>query len=201
VTRYLCNLGQRQVNVENDRIIVAVKQWVDSMVVGLNLCPFAKRELTADRVRFSHTEARTEERLLVALEAELERLTSDASVETTLLIHPQVLSVFDDYNQFLNYADGLLVQMRLDGVFQIASFHPNYQFDGTDPDAAENYTNRSPYPLLHLIREESLERAVAGFPHADQIPARNIKLMNELGRDKLRALLQACLAPAGKNPL
>lgn len=177
-------------------MIATVKQWVDTVVVGLNLCPFAKRELIADRVRFSPTEATTEEQLLVALEAELELLAGDSSVETTLLIHPQVLLDFDDYNQFLNYADGLLVQMRLDGIFQIASFHPNYQFDGTDPDDAENYTNRSPCPLLHLIREESLERAVAGFPHADQIPARNIELMRELGRDKLRILLQGCLAPA-----
>jgi len=169
-------------------------------VVSLNLCPFAKRELTANRVRFSLTEATSEEQLLVALETELDLLSSDATVETTLIIHPQVLLDFGDYNQFLNDADGLLVHMNLEGVFQIASFHPNYRFEGTDPGDAENYTNRSPYPLLHLIREASLERAIAGLPHADQIPARNIKLMNELGGDKLQLLLQACLTDTEKSP-
>ncbi|MCH7853896.1 MAG: DUF1415 domain-containing protein [Proteobacteria bacterium] len=185
--------------MEDDTVIQAVKQWLESVVVGLNLCPFAKRELAKNRIRFSVTEAKTEEQLLTALETELELLSSDSCIETTLLIHPRILANFDDYNQFLNYADGLLVQMKLEGIYQIASFHPNYQFDGTGPDDSENYTNRSPYPLLHLIREESLERAIADFPDADQIPARNIKLMHRLGRDKLQALLQSCLEGAEKS--
>lgn len=185
--------------VEDDRVIAAVRQWVESVVVDLNLCPFAKRELVKNRVRFSVTEATTEERLLTELEAELQRLTCDSSIETTLLIHPNVLADFFDYNQFLNYADGLLVQMKLEGVYQVASFHPNYQFGGTDPEDAENYTNRSPYPLLHLIREESLERALADFPDANQIPVRNIELMNSLGCDQLQALLQSCLEGAEKS--
>ena len=166
---------------------------MESVVVDLNLCPFAKRELVKSRVRFTVSEAISEEALLIALEAELELLSDDPSVETTLLIHPMVLAEFGDYNQFLNHADGLLTQMRLEGIYQIASFHPNYQFGGTDPDDAENYTNRSPYPLLHLIREESLERAIAGFPGVEQVPARNIELMNSIGSEKLQALLRACL--------
>lgn len=170
-----------------------MRRWVESVVVDLNLCPFAKRELVRNRIRFSVTEATAEEDLLIVLESELELLSSDPSVETTLLIHPDVLQDFYDYNQFLDYADGLLVQMKLEGVYQIASFHPHYQFGGTDPDDVENYTNRSPYPLLHVIREESLERAIAEIPNADQIPARNIELMQSLGQDKLQALLQACL--------
>lgn len=184
---------------EDDKVIGAVRQWVDTVVVDLNLCPFAKRELLKNRVRFAATESTTEERLLTALEAELELLNDDSSIETTLLIHPQVLQDFDDYNQFLNFADGLLTQMKLEGVYQIASFHPHYQFGGTEPDDVENYTNRSPYPMLHLIREESLERAIADFPDVEQIPARNIELMNSLGKDKLQALMQACFDGADRK--
>ena len=175
-----------------NNVVAAVRRWVETVVVELNLCPFAKRELVNHRVRLAQTDATTEEQLLTALAAELELLNSDESVETTLLIHARVLQDFFDYNQFLNLADGLLVQMNLEGVYQIASFHPEYQFGGTDPADAENYTNRSPYPLLHVIREESLERAVAEFPDVEQIPARNIELMNSLGKDKLAALLRSC---------
>ena len=161
-------------------------------MVGLNLCPFAKRELVRNRVRFSVTEATTEEQLLVDLQAELELLDSEEGVETTLLIHPGVLQDFYEYNQFLNYTDSLLAQMGLEGVYQVASFHPDYQFAGSGPDDVENYTNRSPYPLLHLIREDSLERAIANYPDSDQIPGRNMELLKSLGRDKMQALLQAC---------
>jgi hypothetical protein len=167
--------------------------------VGLNLCPFAKRELVKNRVRFAVSEAITEEQLLLALQVELEHLNRDSSIETTLLIHAKVLQDFYAYNQFLGDADRLLVQMQLDGVYQIASFHPDYQFGGTDPDDSENYTNRSPYPLLHLIREESLTRVIADFPDADQIPAHNVELMNRLGKDKLQALLQACFSDDEKR--
>lgn len=179
-------------NLKYEEVIEAVRRWVESLVVGLNLCPFAKRELVKNRVRYAVTEAVTEEQLLLDLQFELELLNRDDAIETTLLIHPGVLQEFYDYNQFLNYADSKLAQMGLNGVYQIASFHPDYQFGGTQPDDAENYTNRSPYPLLHLIREESLERAIANYPDSDQIPGRNIALLNGLGRDKIRALLQAC---------
>ena len=160
--------------------------------MDLNLCPFAKRELVKNRVRFAVTQATTEEQLLTALQTELELLSRETSIETTLLIHPNVLHDFYDYNQFLSYAEELLVEMKLEGVYQIASFHPDYRFAGTEPADAENYTNRSPYPLLHLIREESLERAIAAYPDVDTIPLRNTELMNTLGEDKLQQLLQAC---------
>lgn len=182
--------------MDDDSVVRAVRQWVDSVVVGLNLCPFAKRELVNKRVRFSQAEATTEEQLLVALEAELELLNDDPSIETTLLIHAKVLQDFSDYNQFLNLADGLLAEMKLDGVYQVASFHPDYQFGGTDPSDAENYTNRSPYPLLHIIREESLERVIADYPNVEQIPARNIELMNELGSDKMAEIMRSCFDAA-----
>jgi len=178
---------------DNNQVAAAVRQWVDTVVVGLNLCPFAKRELDKDRARFVVSDAITEQGLLVDLEAELDLLEKDASIATTLLIHPRVLETFYEYNQFLNYAEGLLQQMELDGVYQIASFHPDYQFGGTEPDDAENYTNRSPYPVLHLLREESLDRVLESTEYAEQIPKRNIKLMNTMGSTELSALLNACL--------
>jgi len=176
----------------HDKVIRSVQNWVESFVVELNLCPFARDVLADNRVRFTVTAAATEEHLLTALQVELELLNRDPSIETTLLIHPGVLQAFYDYNQFLDSADQLLLQMKLEGIYQLASFHPDYQFGGTDPDDVENYTNRSPYPVLQLLREASLERALAGFPDADQIPARNIALMNSLGKEKLDVLTQVC---------
>lgn len=183
--------------MQNEKVVRSVQQWIESLIVGMNLCPFAKRELVKDRVRFATTTSTTEEQLLMALKAELELINTDPCIETTLLIHPDLLQDFDDYNQFLGYADSLLVEMGFEGIYQIASFHPDYQFGGTEPDDAENYTNRSPYPLLHLLREASLERAIADYPDVDQIPARNIALMNDTGQPKLKALLKSCLQTMG----
>ena len=179
-------------------VIRAMRHWLKSVVIDLNLCPFAGRELLANRVRFEVTDATTEEQLLLALELELELLDDDISIETTLLIHPKVLEDFQDYNQFLNNADALLVEKKLEGIYQIASFHPDYQFTGTESGDVENYTNRSPYPLLHILREDSLEQAIAGYPDIDDIPTRNIELMNSLGRTKLEILMKACFKVAGQ---
>jgi hypothetical protein len=187
--------------LKDSEITGSVRRWVESFVVDMNLCPFAKRELINNRIRFALTAAQTEEELLTALQAEFELLDSDTSIETTLLIHAKVLQDFYDYNQFLDYAEKLLLQMGLEGIYQIASFHPHYQFGNTDPDAAENYTNRSPYPMLHIIREESIARAIADSPNLDQVPARNIALMNQLGKDRLRALMQACITGDGQANL
>lgn len=161
--------------------IEKTRDWVESFVVGLNLCPFAKKELVNDLIRFRLTNARTDIDLLVELKEELELLQGNLSIETTLLIHPSVLNDFAEYNQFLGHADQLLITLNLEGVFQIASFHPDYQFVDTDPDDAENYTNRSPFPMLHLLREESLEKAIEHYDDVDLIPARNIAKMNEIG--------------------
>jgi uncharacterized protein len=178
--------------LENEKIITSVQRWVESVVVGLNLCPFAKREIVKNRVRYCVTDAITEEQLLSALQSELELLDGNPAIETTLLIHPLVLLDFFDYNQFLNVADKLLVQMKKEGVYQIASFHPNYQFGGTEPEDVENHTNKTPYPLLHLLREESLERAIADYPEHGRITERNIDLLKKLGKDKMEALLLSC---------
>ena len=183
---------------ENEQI-AAVRRWVETVVIGLNLCPFAKRELIADRVRFIVTDAGTDIELLESLESELELLARTPAVETTLIIHPNVLGDFNHYNQFLDSADQLLVQMTLEGEFQIASFHPEYRFADTEPDDPENYTNRSPFPILHLLREASLEKVIALTPDIDQVPVRNIQTMNRLGTSTLRSTLQSCLIDENKQ--
>ncbi len=174
-------------------IVAASRRWVERLVVGHNLCPFARRELDADRVRFWVTDADDEEQLLLALGDELAHLHRQPDIETTLLIHPRVLEDFLDYNQFLAACDELLLQLTLDGVFQIASFHPHYQFAGTGPEDAENYSNRSPYPMLHLLREDSVAKAVASHPDVEAIPERNIALLEKLGSERLARSLEQCL--------
>jgi hypothetical protein len=179
--------------LNESQVINATRQWVEDVVVGYNLCPFAKRELVKNRIRFTVTEAKNDDDLLQALHAELQRLGDEPEIETTLLIHPGVLQDFYAYNEFLDAADALLAYLELEGVYQIASFHPDYQFAETEPGAAENYTNRSPYPMLHLLREASLEAAIDSHPDVDGIPDRNIALMNELGAEKMRSILLGCL--------
>ena len=176
----------------HSRAIASARQWLETIVVGLKLCPFANRELEKGRVRFAVTDAETETELLMALRSELSVLTDDASVETTLLIHPKTLRDFYDFNDFLQVADTLLIDLALEGVVQIASFHPEYQFEGTAPDDVQNYTNRSPNPMLHLIREDSLARAIAAYPDVAHIPERNVALMQSMGTRKVRALLAKC---------
>jgi len=163
--------------VENSIIIAAVRNWVSDVVIAFNLCPFAKRELVKSRVRFELSSALDEEQLLRDLEAELMLIQHNEEIETTLLIHPNVLQDFFNFNQFLGRADNRLAQLKLKGVFQIASFHPDYQFGGTEADDAENYTNKSPYPVLHILREASLDAAIAHYPEVDLIPERNIALL------------------------
>ena len=176
--------------LDHEKTVLSVKRWVQAFVIEMNLCPFAKHEILNKRVRFATTKATTEAKLLKSLQDELELLNDDPSIETTLLIHSNVLQDFNSYNQFLNCADKLLFDMDLEGIYQLASFHPNYQFSGTCVDDTENYTNRSPYPLLHLIREESLERAISQHPDIDQVPIQNMALMNSLGRTKLEELFE-----------
>ncbi|MDS1309096.1 DUF1415 domain-containing protein [Marinobacter xiaoshiensis] len=180
-------------------VVQATRKWVEDVVVGYNLCPFAKRELVRDRVRFVVSEADNEDSLLQALQTELLRLDDEPEIETTLLIHPHVLQDFADYNEFLGAADGLLTYLDMEGIYQIASFHPEYQFAGTESNDAENYTNRSPYPMLHLLREASLESAIDNHPDVDGIPPRNIELMTQLGAQKMRDILAGCLKAQEKT--
>jgi len=162
------------------RIRQDTESWVRNFVIAHNLCPFAKREVTAQRVHFTVTLAASEQALLLALDAELTRLLDDPSIETTLLIHPAVLNDFQDYNQFLDTADRALELRDLVGEVQIASFHPQYQFAGTLPDDVTSLSNRSPYPMLHLLREASVARAIQAYPDVEQIPSNNLKVLREL---------------------
>lgn len=166
--------------------VAEVKHWLESIVIGWNLCPFARKEFMEGRVRFALSQAEDEETLLRELIAEFDLLDRLDQIETTILIHPSVLTDFHDYNQFLDYAEGLIQQLELEGVYQIASFHPNYQFAGTEIDDQENYTNRSPYPLLHILREKSLSEAIDRYPDTESIPERNMELLRNMLPDKLR---------------
>ena len=166
----------------------AVRDWLERVVIGLNLCPFAAAPYRAGRVRFSVSDARTEEALLEDLHGELARMDREPpeELETTLLIVPQVFTDFDAYNQFLEFADALLEQFGWDGCYQIATFHPDYRFAGTAGDDAGNLTNRSPYPILHLIREASIERALEHFDDPSAIPVRNIRMVESLTPEQIR---------------
>jgi hypothetical protein len=184
-----------------DVITASVRHWVESVVVGLNLCPFAGRELLRERIRFAVTPAATEAELLASLQGELELLDTDPAIETTLLIHPQVLQDFADFNQFLETADDLLRAMGVEGIYQLASFHPHYQFAETAAADVDNYTNRSPYPMLHLLREQSLERSIASYPDTARIPLRNVALMQRLGVGRMEQLLRACFETTDENEI
>jgi len=178
-----------------------VQRWVERVVVAHNLCPFARRELESGAVRFCVTDTEDEAQLLLVLADELERLNREPAIATTLLIHPRVLQDFLDFNQFLGACDELLIQASLDGVYQIASFHPDYQFAGTQAEDAENYSNRAPYPMLHILREDSVARAAAGHPDVEGIPDRNIALLNQLGREHLQEVWQGCFEePENETP-
>ncbi len=169
--------------MDEDQVLKDTRHWVDQAVIGLNLCPFAKSVQVQGRVRYVVSTADTVEHLIYDLGRELNAL-HDADpelVDTTLLVHPQVLTDFLDYNDFLDAADALVEELGLDGELQVASFHPRYQFEGTEPDDITNYSNRSPYPTLHLLREASIDRAVEAFPEAESIFEANIETLKRLG--------------------
>jgi hypothetical protein len=169
--------------MDEAEVIAATRQWIEKAVIGLNLCPFAKAAYVKNQVRFVVSRAPHLDGLLEDLDRELDFLaTADpATVDTTLLIHPTLLPDFLDFNDFLQLAEAAVDEHGLDGVIQIASFHPRFQFDGTAADDNGNFTNRAPFPTLHLLREASIERAVAAFPDADTIGQRNIGTLVALG--------------------
>lgn len=174
-------------------VIAATQTWLEKAVIGLNLCPFAKAVHIKHQIRYVVSQARSPDDLLEALAAELEILAeaNPESIDTTLLIHPLVLGDFLDYNDFLDVADAALEEMKLDGQIQIASFHPDYQFADAESDDIENYTNRSPFPMLHLLREDSVEKAVDAFPDADAIFEKNKETMRRLGHEGWRRLFSS----------
>jgi hypothetical protein len=175
---------------ETESVIAATEKWLETAVIGLNLCPFAKAVHVKGQIRYVVSAADTPEALLEDLMNEL-RTLRDADpdkIDTTLLIHPHVLNDFLDFNDFLDAVDIALAEPEFNDEFQVASLHPHYQFAGTAPDDIENYTNRSPYPTLHLLREASVDRAVAAFPDADKIADNNVETLKKLGKEGWKRL-------------
>ena len=173
-----------------DTVIAQTRTWLEEAVIGLNLCPFAKAVHVKGQVRYVVSEATDVDALQQALAEQLQDLAAadPAQVDTTLLIHPNVLQDFEDFNQFLGLAEEMVEALGLDGVLQVASFHPQFQFAGTSPDDVSNATNRAPYPTLHLLREESIDRAVEAFPEAETIYEANIETLERLGPEGWAAL-------------
>ena len=174
------------------QILAATQRWIKSIVLGLQLCPFAEQVVKDESLRYHITQAATDTALLTALNDELNYLDQNPSVATTLLIHPYVLTDFYIYNQFLDLVDLLLEQLDKTGVYQVASFHPDYQYAGTQPADIENYRNKSPYPMLHILREAGLDQAINTFPDVEEIPPTNIKRLQALGLNKMQSLLKDC---------
>jgi hypothetical protein len=177
-------------DIEAGRVIAATRMWLERAVIGLQLCPFAAGVYLDGRVRFRCSEQDTPPGLLEDLRAELLHLQAadPGDCETCLLIHPRVLTDFGAFNDFLSDVDALLVELDLEGELQVASFHPDYQFAGTAAADIENYTNRSPYPVLHVLRESSIELAIADMPDPSVIYRRNIQRLRQLGLDGWRRL-------------
>ena len=176
--------------LSDETVIAAMREWLEKAVIGLNLCPFAKAVHVKRQIRYVVSQAATEESLVEDLLHELQLLASadPGDVETTLLVHPRVLGDFLDYNDFLDIADAAVEELGLDGVLQVASFHPHYQFADSGPDDMANFSNRAPYPTLHLLREDSVDKAVAAFPDADRIYEANIETLRGLGPDGWKRL-------------
>jgi uncharacterized protein len=171
--------------------IAATQHWLEHAVIGLNLCPFARAVHVKRQIRWVESEAREAQALLDDLVRELQFLAAadPELVDTTLLIHPYALTDFLDYNDFLDVADAAIGELGYTGILQVASFHPDYRFEGAAPDDVGNFSNRSPHPMLHLLREDSIARAVAAFPDASTIYQRNVETLQRLGADGWRMLM------------
>jgi uncharacterized protein len=181
-----------QLKKSHEEIIASVKRWLEVAVIGLNLCPFAKAVHVKDQIRFVVSKATTLDTLADDLVRELEGLaeSNPEKTDTTLLILPHVLDDFLDFNDFLEVADGIVEELELDGILQVAPFHPQFQFEGTEPDDITNYTNRSPFPILHLLREDSVTRAVEAFPDEMHIAENNMETLRKLGHAGWKALFE-----------
>ena len=176
--------------MNKDEIIAATRHWLEKAVIGLNLCPFAKAVYVKEQVRYVVSEAKHLDGLLEDIDREIDFLAQadPAAVDTTLIMHASLLEDFLDFNDFLDIVDEAVSEQGHEGVIQVAAFHPQWQFADTEPDDIGNYTNRAPFPTIHLLREASVTRAVDAFPEAESIYERNIETLNRLGLDGWRAL-------------
>jgi uncharacterized protein len=183
---YICPMKN-----SHNHVIDTTKLWVERFVIGLNLCPFARHPFRTDKIKYIVFDGDNQEKLTEKLVMEINHLleTTPSVLETTLIILPDMLADFDEYLDYLEISEFILSELELEGLVQVASFHPDYQFEGTEPDDVENYTNRSPFPILHLLREDSVERAIEAFPEVGDIPAQNIETMKTLGLDHVKKML------------
>ena len=179
----------------NEEVIEQTRMWVRTVVVGSNFCPFAANELARDSIHYSVSRGtRLEDCLEVFIDGCL-RLEKDSQIETGLLVYPDAFAEFETYLGFVELAEDLLIDQGYEGIYQLASFHPDYCFaDAGDEDPA-NYTNRSPYPKLHLLRESSVELALENYSQAERIPQRNIETARRMGLEKMQQMLAACSKP------
>jgi uncharacterized protein len=175
-----------------ETIIVQTKKWITDVVIGCNFCPFAAREVKKNSIHYEVTTGTTTEESLKALFLEFERLDAYENIETSFLIFPDSFEDFHDYLDLVSLAEKLLYKEGYEGIYQIASFHPAYCFAGSDEDDAANYTNRSPYPMLHLLREESMEKALENFSEPESIPEKNIAFAREKGTAWMKMLRDKC---------
>ncbi len=176
----------------DQNIIQQTRKWLASVVIDLNFCPFANKELERDSIHYVVVLEKNMESCLESLIFECQRLDQKQDIATSLLIYPDQWPHFDDFLDFLAIAESLLEQLGYQGIYQLASFHPHYQFSGTPEHDPANYTNRSPYPMLHLLREDRMEATLLKYPNPEQIPENNIQRTRALGEEKLKILLAAC---------
>ena len=179
-------------------VIEQTKSWLKSIVIGLNFCPFAQREFEQNSIHYTVVRTDDMPSCLESLILECERLDDNQDIATSLIIYPELWGKFDDFLGFLAIAESLLEAQHYQGIYQLASFHPHYCFEGEKVEDPANYTNRSLYPMLHLLREDMLEAALKQYPHPEQIPQQNIKHARKLGETKLKMILESCRGKVAK---
>lgn len=179
-------------NLQDQHWIETTQAWLKTIIIEYSICPFAKREMQRGSIFYAVSHERKLKTCLQLLLQECERLNTDANIETSLLIYAGAFNLFDDYLDFLAMAEDLLIDEGYEGIYQLASFHPDYNFNESDGEDPANYTNRSPYPMLHLLRETSIDSAVNSYPDTDKIPERNMTVTRQLGLAKMQGLLAAC---------
>ncbi|MFT3908174.1 MAG: DUF1415 domain-containing protein [Ferruginibacter sp.] len=170
-------------------IIKQTKNWINQVVVGCGFCPFAAREMKRGSVHYEVLQQSDKASALKAMILLLHQMDANDTIETALLILPEGFKSFDIYLQLTDMADTLLAKEKYEGIYQVASFHPRYLFAGSDDNDPANYTNRSPYPMLHFLREESVSKAVDSYPDIDEVPNRNVRFANEKGLEYMKKML------------
>lgn len=179
--------------IEKETVIAQTKKWITDVVIGCNFCPFAAKEVKQNTLHYQVESGKRIEEGISAFLKECIRLDDNENIETTLLLFPQSFQKFDDYLNLVSHAENLLRKKKYEGIYQLASFHPLYCFSGASMDDAANFTNRSPYPMLHILREDSVEQALGKYPHPEKIPENNISFTREKGYEYMKKLREACL--------